>query len=138
MRISDWSSDVCSSDLELVAALVDHLEEIVRRTGGVQGLQPLVAADAVVDVDHQVLLLQVGDLGEEVLGTAPALRRTRDALAEDVLLGEQQCADAADALLHRELGEPAPVPPQRGAGVPASQRLARTAATPTIEKNDRW
>src|SRR3546814_2343086 len=64
--------------VELVAALVDHLEEIVRRTGGVQGLQPLVAADAVVDVVHHVLRLQVGDLGEEVLGTAPALRRTRE------------------------------------------------------------
>src|SRR3546814_15679529 len=130
MRISDWSSDVCSSDLELVAALVDHLEEIVRRTGGVQGLQPLVAADAVVDVDHQVLLLQVGDLGEEVLGTAPALRRTRDALAEDVLLGEEQCAVEAEALPHRERGAPDPALPQRGHGVPALQPPPGTAGMP--------
>src|SRR3546814_16923843 len=77
--------DVLHRHVELVAALVDHLEEIVRRTGGVQGLQPLVAADAVVDVDHQVLLLQGGDPGEDVLGTAPGLRRSRYALAADVL-----------------------------------------------------
>src|SRR3546814_12524838 len=110
MRISDWSSDVCSSDVELVAALVDHLEEIVRRTGGVQGLQPLVAADAVVAVDHQVLLLQVGDLGEEVLGTAPSLRRTRDAPDGDVLLGEDTCDVAANAMPHREHSEPNTIP----------------------------
>src|SRR3546814_12067601 len=67
--------DVLHRHVELVAALVDHLEEIVRRTGGVQGLQPLVAADAVVDVDHQVLLMQVGALGAEDLGPAPARRR---------------------------------------------------------------
>src|SRR3546814_17826207 len=31
MRISDWSSDVCSSDLEIVAAnLVLHVDQIVR------------------------------------------------------------------------------------------------------------
>src|SRR3546814_15167078 len=127
MRISDWSSDVCSSDLELVAALVDHLEEIVRRTGGVQGLQPLVAADAVVDVDHQVLLLQVGDLGEEVLGTAPALRRTRDALAADVLLGEETCAVDAATLIHLATGAPTPVLRLRCEPAPDLPRLAANA-----------
>src|SRR3546814_19710347 len=66
--------DVLHRHVELVAALVDHLEEIVRRTGGVQGLQPPVAADAVVDVDHQVLLLQLGALGEAVLGTSDRTR----------------------------------------------------------------
>src|SRR3546814_12480047 len=31
MRISDWSSDVCSSDLQLSGAAVEHVEEAVLR-----------------------------------------------------------------------------------------------------------
>src|SRR3546814_17366700 len=57
--------------VELVAALVDHLEEIVPRTGGIPGLQPLVGAGAVDALDPQVLLLHVGHVGEDVIGPAP-------------------------------------------------------------------
>src|SRR3546814_14098185 len=35
MRISDWSSDVCSSDLDY-----QHVEQQVTEVAGVQGLQP--------------------------------------------------------------------------------------------------
>src|SRR3546814_5857197 len=50
--------DVLHRHVELVAAVVDHLEEIVRRAGSLTGLQPLVAAEHMVHVDHEVLLVQ--------------------------------------------------------------------------------
>src|SRR3546814_10849020 len=42
MRISDWSSDVCSSDLQYVAALLGHL---TRNTDGEAGAGERVPSD---------------------------------------------------------------------------------------------
>src|SRR3546814_1366802 len=50
MRISDWSSDVCSSDLDLVSAdRLSHRVEVAHRVGGgvevqVRALRQFVAA----------------------------------------------------------------------------------------------
>src|SRR3546814_5261774 len=65
MRISDWSSDVCSSDLTLHQAVVDHLafgDEILDRQ-----LRPAlgfhlgseVAGDLGPDVAHQIRLTRL-------------------------------------------------------------------------------
>src|SRR3546814_13605617 len=51
MRISDWSSDVCSSDLVLVCALA----LVAGRVGAAVGLQ---------DLDHLALQRAVGGLGD--------------------------------------------------------------------------
>src|SRR3546814_1487000 len=127
MRISDWSSDVCSSDLldlcparlpggaaepieqmfaffrtvarqgvdvfdrhiELVAAGVDHAQTVVRRAPGHHRLQPIIAADAVLDMDHQVALAEGRGFGNELL-RAPALApRPRAPVAENLLLADE-------------------------------------------------
>ena len=61
----------------------------MRRAVDVERGQALVAADAVLDVDHEVAFVERRDLGQEVLRAAPLARRPGDALAEDVLLGDE-------------------------------------------------
>src|SRR3546814_12992527 len=53
MRISDWSSDVCSSDLEEeeFIAILDGVEGIVLRDDGVDGDRDLTAQGALVEED---------------------------------------------------------------------------------------
>src|SRR3546814_1382380 len=49
MRISDWSSDVCSSDLQ---AAVDHLDAAVAATPTQPDLAAVAGRVAGIDVDH--------------------------------------------------------------------------------------
>src|SRR3546814_1232521 len=71
MRISDWSSDVCSSDLEGVdrpVALVDHVDG-----DGIGGVVAEVPEAGLVDVeaaDH--VALGVEDADDDVLGARRA------------------------------------------------------------------
>src|SRR3546814_4286269 len=56
MRISDWSSDVCSSDLVSEALLLEYRRSAVRVLGALTEalLLDLEAVDPAVDDDHQV------------------------------------------------------------------------------------
>src|SRR3546814_18330921 len=62
MRISDWSSDVCSSDLALGAEPLDHFEHR--------------AVDLGDDLDHAVMVAQIDE--DEVAVIALAMYPTRD------------------------------------------------------------
>src|SRR3546814_8118377 len=60
MRISDWSSDVCSSDLQVQAQAAQHLEDQVEYIGASdadrqhpQGGFGLVRHHAIVNVHHE-------------------------------------------------------------------------------------
>src|SRR3546814_15646237 len=53
MRISDWSSDVCSSDLEHV--VVDQLVVAQRLAGGVEALEDLLCIRPRAEGDRHVL-----------------------------------------------------------------------------------
>ena len=55
--------DVLDRQVELVAAGIDDLEAVVRRAGRLDRLQPVEAADAVVDVDDEIALGEAGRLG---------------------------------------------------------------------------
>ena len=48
--------DVLDRQIDAVAAGIEDLEAIVRRAGRLDRLQPVEAADAVVDVDDEVAL----------------------------------------------------------------------------------
>src|SRR5208282_2506781 len=82
--------DVLDRHEELVTAVVEHAQAIVGSTRDLDRLEALVAADAVLDVDDQVARGQARDLGNEILGTAPPARRAYEAVAEDVLLGDDR------------------------------------------------
>jgi hypothetical protein len=93
--------DVLHRQVELGLAAVVDLQGVVRRTLHVEGLQPLVAADAVVDVHHEVALGQGGGFGQEV-GGAPAPLRPRQPVAEDVGLGDDRQAVGLEPGLQRQ------------------------------------
>ncbi len=82
--------------------MVGDLEHVVRRAADLEVQQPLVAADAVLDVHHEVALVQAGDLGQEVLGPALAAAGTADALAQDVLLAQERDGAVDKAVLEAE------------------------------------
>src|SRR3546814_7151299 len=69
MRISDWSSDVCSSDLFLVegGGVLDRVEFAVDADAGEAGLLPLrqfLAIFALAAADHRGEEIEAGAFGE--------------------------------------------------------------------------
>src|SRR3546814_6407617 len=49
MRISDWSSDVCSSDLQTHPRTTDRIERALEQAGATSVADPLVAQDIYYD-----------------------------------------------------------------------------------------
>src|SRR3546814_16894673 len=93
MRISDWSSDVCSSDLrheQLVAAGIHQPQAVVRGATDLQGLQADILADAVLGVHDIVARLERAHLLEELLDApAPAARRACHARSAERRVGKE-------------------------------------------------
>src|SRR3546814_19967516 len=88
MRISDWSSDVCSSDLHVEAAAAERADN-ARGDG-------LAEAERVADGNHEVSDLQPVGIAE---------RDVREHLRFDLQQGDVGCGVAAD----EPRFEPAPV-----------------------------
>src|SRR3546814_16921361 len=89
MRISDWSSDVCSSDLCLLGRSMHRIVECAREAGYLTDHRPFVADD---EIDYlprsEVLLLFPGSQGEPraalwrvARGDWPNVGMARDAAA---------------------------------------------------------
>src|SRR3546814_5772556 len=69
MRISDWSSDVCSSDLDPVGVAdeVQLVHELVRYR--CDGLRPATAEEGVLDLRRRILVaVALGEVVVEILG----------------------------------------------------------------------
>src|SRR3546814_3583144 len=89
MRISDWSSDVCSSDLPAVIAsitIVAH-DEIVPGRNLHRALLPLV--DERQPVDLQDLVLVPGDLLGQQAGPGHLGAAAHPDVVADALVGER-------------------------------------------------
>src|SRR3546814_1755289 len=97
MRISDWSSDVCSSDLDTV----DNVP-------GVPGIGPKTAAK---------LINEFGDL-ESVLAAAPMMKKSK---MQENLLAHSEMARLSRKLvdLHCEVPLPQPLETLALEGIPA-------------------
>ena len=94
--------DVLDRQEELVAAVVDQPKAVMRRAVDLEGLEAVIAADAVVLVHDQVALGDFGGVGDELVGALAAARRAGDALAEQVLLADDARAEPApEAALER-------------------------------------
>src|SRR3546814_7203881 len=74
MRISDWSSDVCSSDLTAKILIVEddmHIRRLLRATMQRAGHTVVEAADArqaiaLLDIERpDIVLLDLGQIGRE-------------------------------------------------------------------------
>ncbi len=71
----------------------------MRRSGGVDGLQPDEAADAVVDVHHEIAGREARHLGDEVLRALGLALGAHETVAEDVLLADDGEVIGLEAVL---------------------------------------
>src|SRR3546814_864470 len=119
MPISDWSSDVGSSDValaavaredveifdrdvELVAAGVSERDAVVRAAADRNLGQPLIAADAMIQVDDEIADAERREFGEEGVGALAAFLAADETLAEDILFGEQADHVGGEAVVERK------------------------------------
>ena len=101
----------------------------MRRAGDIDRLQRLVAADAVLGMDDEIARRQVGHLGDELVEVAPAARRPRQPVAEDVLLAEQHAvASVAKPCSSGRTASPTAVSGNFARASPSATR--RSSATP--------
>ena len=117
--------DVLDRQIELVLAGVMDLQAIVWRASRLDRLQPDEAADAMVDVDHEVAGRQTRQLGDEIVGALRRLARPHQAVAEDVLLDDDRGVGGLEARLQAERRQP----DLRRAAAPAAVRASRRTFT---------
>ena len=72
------------------------------RAADVEGLQPLVASDAMVDMDDEIALGEARELGEETVRLGALAGGTRHAVAKDVLLGDDGQIIGGESVLEAE------------------------------------
>ena len=73
---------------ELGALRVMQFEAIMRRAAGLDRLEADEAADAVIDVDDDVARAERADFAQEILGLARRLAAAHQAVAENILLAD--------------------------------------------------
>src|SRR3546814_7746801 len=66
MRISDWSSDVCSSDLEAFAMADQVLHQ------GVRGITDLMVMPGLINLDFADIRTVMSEMGKAMMGTGEA------------------------------------------------------------------
>ena len=74
----------------------------MRRAGDIDGLQRLVAADAVIGMDDEITLRQVVYLSDELVEVTSSSRDSCQTVAQNVLLAEQHELSGCEALLDRQ------------------------------------
>jgi len=74
---------------ELVVAMINQPQTIMRRALDGQGFQPVISSDTVIGVDHEVALCQGRIFGDEIFGSAPAATWARQPVAKNVLFAVQ-------------------------------------------------
>ena len=94
--------DVFHRQEQFLLAVVDQAQAVVRGGADLQRLQPVVAADAVVLVHHQVAFGHFGGFGNELVGALAAARRAADALAQQILLADQREIFGHEAAFERQ------------------------------------
>ena len=93
--------DVFDRQIQLLEAVVDQAQAVVRSGSDAQCFEPVVASDAVFLMDDQVALGDLGGFGDELVGALAAARRAADSLAEQILL-----PDDGDVAGHEAAFEP--------------------------------
>src|SRR3546814_12879833 len=107
MRISDWSSDVCSSDLTISYGVLWGPEEIVWTYDGVAVAETATPAD-MHDPMYMVVNLGVGGVAGRPGAAADGAEMKVDYVRADALAGEEIAKAGDDPIL----GPAAPEPPQ--------------------------
>src|SRR5262249_4987079 len=92
--------DVLDRQKQLLVAVVDQPQAVMRRTGDVQRLQPIVAADAVFLVHDEIALGDLRRFRNELVSAFAAARRPADALAQQILLTDKYYTVRNEAAFH--------------------------------------
>ena len=109
---------------ELVVAVIEQPQTVVRRAADLDGDQGVVAADAVIGVHHQVAGIEGRGVRDDVLGPDLGLAgRARQAFAEDVGLADDGDIWADEAALQAENGHGDPLAGHVGKAVPGQDGL---------------
>ena len=120
--------DVLDRHEELVAAFVGQAQAVVPRVLDFQRHQPFVAADAVLAMDDEVAFAERRCLGDESLGRAALLLRPRQAIAENVLFGDDLEPFQHEAMLDRPDSDPERAGRKSGRGDVVGDRHRRRGA----------
>ena len=97
--------DVLDRQEQLVAAGVVDFQAVVRRAGGLDGAQAAEAADAVIDVDHEIAGGEARHLGDEILRALGLAAAAHQPLAQNVFFGDQRDVGGLEAGFEAEHGE---------------------------------
>src|SRR3546814_12709795 len=96
MRISDWSSDVCSSDLGLTIGQIDGVSTYPGRVAAMHGFSP-VGADELVDAlgIHATWYAGGGEITSQLGAVTAAAAAVPAGLARHVIsLGTASCRES--------------------------------------------
>ena len=94
--------DVFDRQKQLGITGVMQFEAVMRRAADFQRLQPDKAADAVLDMHHDVAGRQAGDFGNEIVELAAGAPRPHQTVAENVLLADHRKGVGLETGLHAE------------------------------------
>ena len=94
--------DILDRDVELVAAGIFQRDAIVRALTDRDRGQPLVAADAMIDMDDKVAGRERGELGKKRVRRFTTLGATHQPIAKHVLLGQQRDVRGGEAVVERQ------------------------------------
>src|SRR5262249_15815094 len=94
--------DVLDRHEQLVAAVIENAQAIMRRAADLEGGEAVIAADAMVDMDDEIALGEVRELGQELVGALALLRGTGQAVADDVGFGDDGDVAGLEAGIERE------------------------------------
>ena len=97
--------DILDRQEQLVAAGVMDFQAVVRRAGRFDVLQADEAADAVIDVHHEIAGRQARDLGDEILRALGGAPRPHQPVAENVLFADDDRVRGLEAGLQAKHGE---------------------------------
>ena len=94
--------DILDRDVKLVAPGIGQHHAIVRGLADRDRLQPFIAADAVVHVDHQVARSQRGQFSHEGVGALLAFLAADQPVTQQILLGNQFQPGVGKAVIKRQ------------------------------------
>ncbi len=110
--------DIFDRQEQLGLGGVMQLETIVRRAGDVERLQPDKAANAMLDMDHEIAGGKARDFRDEIVELAARPARPHQPVAENVLLGDDGDLVGLEAGLHADHGQHGLVARRRLHGAP--------------------
>ena len=94
--------DIFDRQEQLGLGGIMQLEAIMRRAGHFQGLQADKAANAVLDMNHEIARRETRDLGDEIVEFAACLARAHQPIAQNVLFADDGDIAGLETGFHAE------------------------------------